>query len=264
MAPTMANSPANATVATISANFRAWPAPAQPSIERHSCAVGRYVPPPTVPTIRFGKVTEAYTSFADVRSTRVSAVVASATHATSCPQAMKIAASALATLPCNPTAPVCAAPLTACLQARSIFEASVRQYLSTCFAGSTISALTFRPRAERNAMGVARLSPDIIDSTNHERGGVGMSLSRRAQMAWVESVTMFWPAASPVENSNSTYTVLPTMAAFTARSRQYPDVPAVTSRSVASCDGSQRANAPACERLANSKHGARPTCSSLQ
>jgi len=69
---------------------------------------------------------------------------------------------------------------------------------------------------------------------------------------------MFWPAASPVENSNSTYTVLPTMAASADRSRQKRDVPAVISCSDANWPRSQTTNSPACGRLANSKQGARP------
>src|SRR5262249_51552711 len=45
------SSPASAVAAAISANRGAPPAPAQPSICRHSPLVPRCVPPPTVPTV---------------------------------------------------------------------------------------------------------------------------------------------------------------------------------------------------------------------
>src|SRR5262249_37408699 len=120
------------------------------------------------------------------------------------------AASALATLPCRPTAPVCAAAFTAWRQARSICSASVRQYPLSCLGPSTSSALTLRPRAARKAIGVARLSPESMDSMSQEHGVYGVSSRILLQTAWVARVTMFWPAASPVEYSNSVYTVLPT------------------------------------------------------
>jgi len=58
--------------------------------------------------------------------------------------------------------------------------------------------------AAYKAVEVARLSPDSIDSMSHDCGASGMSCSSFSQITWVASVTMFWPAASPVENSNST------------------------------------------------------------
>src|SRR5208283_4948449 len=49
-------SPASATAAQISASLSALPAPWQPSIARHSLWVASPVPPPTVATIRAGRV----------------------------------------------------------------------------------------------------------------------------------------------------------------------------------------------------------------
>src|ERR1700732_450956 len=53
------SSPASSVAAAISASFGAPPAPAQPSISRHSRAVPRPVPPPTVATVSDGRVTLA-------------------------------------------------------------------------------------------------------------------------------------------------------------------------------------------------------------
>ena len=52
-------SPARTVAVQISANLRAVPSPTQPNMARHSWAVGRWVPPPTVPTMTFGSVTVA-------------------------------------------------------------------------------------------------------------------------------------------------------------------------------------------------------------
>src|ERR1700687_4864225 len=53
------SSPASSVAAAISASFGAPPAPAQPSISRHSRAVPWPVPPPTVATVSDGRVTLA-------------------------------------------------------------------------------------------------------------------------------------------------------------------------------------------------------------
>jgi hypothetical protein len=49
---------------------------------------------------------------------------------------------------------------------------------------------------------VARLSPDSTDSTSQFTGACGIRGSSAAQTACVASVTMFWPAASPVVYSS--------------------------------------------------------------
>ena len=59
MAPAMESSPASTVAAAISASFGALPAPAQPIVSRHSRAVPRAVPPPTVATVSDGNVTLA-------------------------------------------------------------------------------------------------------------------------------------------------------------------------------------------------------------
>ena len=84
-------SPAKMRDVQISANFLAVPCPQQPIIFKHSCCVGNLVPPPTVPTIRFGRETDMYKSPFFVTSTRVIPTEASDTQATSCPHAIKIA-----------------------------------------------------------------------------------------------------------------------------------------------------------------------------
>ncbi len=71
-------------------------------------------------------------------------------------------------------------------------------------AGTTISALALRPRVSRKASAEARLSPDSTDSTSQLRGFCGMVSISRRQPAWVASVTIFWPAASPVVYSRRT------------------------------------------------------------
>ena len=90
------SSPARTAAPAISASFLARPGPAQPRALRHSCWPGRHVPPPTLPTIRFGNVTLAYRSPSAVASMIVSPVPHSTTEATSCPVARKSAASTLA------------------------------------------------------------------------------------------------------------------------------------------------------------------------
>jgi hypothetical protein len=59
IAPAIDNSPASTAAATISANFAACVAPAQPSMFRHSALVPSIVPPPTVATVNDGSVTLA-------------------------------------------------------------------------------------------------------------------------------------------------------------------------------------------------------------
>ncbi len=65
-------------------------------MSRQAFWLGNCVPPPTVPTIRFGSVTAAYSPPSSRTSNRVTPTAASATHAASWPQAMKSAASPFA------------------------------------------------------------------------------------------------------------------------------------------------------------------------
>src|SRR4051812_49517434 len=54
------NSPASAIDAQTSASACALPSPTKPIISRQAFCVGSAVPPPTVPTIKFGNVTAVY------------------------------------------------------------------------------------------------------------------------------------------------------------------------------------------------------------
>src|SRR5579864_1070410 len=93
------SSPASRVAAAISASFGAPPAPAQPSISRHSRAVPPPVPPPTVATVSDGSVTLAWRSPSAVTSKCVTPTAELTTLATSWPQAMNSAARPLAKWP---------------------------------------------------------------------------------------------------------------------------------------------------------------------
>jgi hypothetical protein len=58
-APMIESSPAKAKAAATSARAPAWPEPLRPRISRQAAWLGKLVPPPTVPTMRLGKVTVA-------------------------------------------------------------------------------------------------------------------------------------------------------------------------------------------------------------
>ena len=83
MAAPIESSPASRVAATISANFGACPAPAQPSISRHSRLVPHCVPPPTVATVSDGSVTLAWRSPSSVTSKLVMPTEELTTFATS-------------------------------------------------------------------------------------------------------------------------------------------------------------------------------------
>ena len=68
--------------------------------------------------------------------------------------------------------------------------------------GTFTSALTFLPRTDMKEWVVAFLSPDMFASTNQYRGRTGLRSTMSRQIASVAIVTMFWPEASPVMNSN--------------------------------------------------------------
>src|SRR6185503_5828655 len=111
-APMIESSPASARPAATSEKARAWPDPARPRISRHARCVGSCVPPPTVPTIRLGSVTAAYSPPSSLASNRVTPTAASATHAASWPHAMKSAARPLAKCPWTPMLPLITPPIT--------------------------------------------------------------------------------------------------------------------------------------------------------
>jgi len=96
MAPLMDSSPARAIAAQISAKARDASSPGSPSTSRHAAGPGSLVPPPTVPTMTLGRVTEPYNSPRGVTWNRVMPMEASETQAASWPQAMNMPASALA------------------------------------------------------------------------------------------------------------------------------------------------------------------------
>lgn len=80
-APAIDSSPAKHKPATTSAKARALPLPVSPSSAKHAFWLGSEVPPPTVPTIKFGNVTQAYNPPCELSSIRVIPTADSATQA---------------------------------------------------------------------------------------------------------------------------------------------------------------------------------------
>ncbi|MNE19337.1 hypothetical protein D3C81_1048350 [compost metagenome] len=89
----------------------------------------------------------------------------------------------------------------------------LRQYLSissddvlstsdTMLADSSISAVTFLPLTLLKEYAVAFLSPELFPSINQCVGLTGQSSTIKRQMASVQMVTIFCPAASAVKYSN--------------------------------------------------------------